>query len=110
MPELAEAVDLYLASLARENASAHTIRNYAADLAQFLGYLGRGGAALPPAAEVDQLLLREWLADLYSQNLQKVTIRRKLAAIRGLFEHLLREAGLRDQSIELPARFHLGLL
>jgi integrase/recombinase XerC len=91
MPELAEAVDLYLAELARENASAHTIRNYAADLAQFLAYLGRGGAALPPAAEVDQLLLREWLADLYAQNLQKVTIRRKLAAIRGLFEHLLRE-------------------
>lgn len=91
MSELSEAVDRYLAALARENASAHTIRNYAADLNQFLGYLGRGGAEPPAAAGVDQLLLREWLADLYAQNLKKATIRRKLAAIRGLFEHLLRE-------------------
>jgi len=91
MSELAEAVDRYLAALARENASPHTIRNYSADLTQFLAYLSRGGLTPPAPAGIDQLLLREWLADLYAQNLQKVTIRRKLAAIRGLFEHLVRE-------------------
>lgn len=91
MSELAEAVDRYLAALARENASPHTIRNYSADLSQFLAYLSRGGLTPPAPADIDQLLLREWLADLYAQNLQKVTIRRKLAAIRGLFEHLVRE-------------------
>lgn len=94
MSELAHAIDHYLAALARQNASAHTIRNYAADLNQFLAYLSPGGLAPPAPAAIDQLLLREWLAGLYAQNLSRVTIRRKLAAVRGLFEHLVREGHL----------------
>lgn len=90
MSELAAAVDRYLSALASQNASPHTIRNYAADLSGFLQYFSSG--MTPPApADIDQLMLREWLADLHSQNLKKVTIRRKLASVRGLFEHLLRE-------------------
>jgi integrase/recombinase XerC len=37
------------------------------------------------------LLLREWLAALYQDDLEAVTLRRKLAAIRGLFRFMLRE-------------------
>jgi integrase/recombinase XerC len=37
------------------------------------------------------LMLREWLADLYLNELVTVTIRRKLAAVRGLFRFLLRD-------------------
>jgi site-specific recombinase XerD len=37
------------------------------------------------------LLLREWLASLYGDQLATVTIRRKLAAVRGLFRFMLRE-------------------
>ncbi len=91
MSDLDSGITTYLERLARENASAHTIRNYEADLRQFMGYLRRGGLAAPAAAEVDQLLLREWLADLHAQNLSRPTIRRKLASVRGLFEHLVRE-------------------
>lgn len=91
MSDLSAAIDRYLAALARENASPHTIRNYSADLTQFLGYFTRGGLEAPNPSSIDQLLLREWLADLHAQNLSKVTIRRKLASVRGLFEHLLRE-------------------
>ena len=91
MSELAAAIDHYLAALARENASPHTLRNYHADLGQFLAYFSRPGLAPPAPAEVDQLMLREWLADLHSRRLTKTTIRRKLSAVRGLFEHLLRE-------------------
>jgi integrase/recombinase XerC len=94
MSDLVAAADAFLASLARANASAHTIRNYGVDLRQFLEYLARGGATMPAPAEVDQLLLREWLADLHAQNLHKATIRRKLAAVRGLFDHLLREGAV----------------
>ena len=36
-------------------------------------------------------MLREWLAWLYGQQLAAVTIRRKLAAVRGLFRFMLRE-------------------
>jgi integrase/recombinase XerC len=47
---------------------------------------------MPPEPEaLDLLLLREWLAGLYRDNLTAVTIRRKLAAVRGLFAFLLRE-------------------
>src|SRR5205807_9356673 len=38
MPELAAEIDRFLDELRRENASAHTVRNYASDLAQFLEY------------------------------------------------------------------------
>lgn len=94
MSDLSGAIDRYLAALARENASPHTIRNYSADLTQFLGYLTRGGLEAPNPSSIDQLLLREWLADLHARNLSKVTIRRKLASVRGLFENLLREGHL----------------
>ena len=49
--ELAQAISRYMAELARKNASAHTIRNYASDLAQFLEYFtppGTGSAETPP--------------------------------------------------------------
>ena len=38
MPELGAQIELYLAELKRANASAHTLRNYASDLGQFLDY------------------------------------------------------------------------
>jgi len=90
MSELADCVTSYLDALRRQNASVHTVRNYAVDLDQFLAYLARAGE--PPAPrDVDQLLLREWLGDLYRQDLSAVTIRRKLSTLRSFFEHLHRE-------------------
>lgn len=99
--ELAAWREHWLDSLQRENASAHTVRNYRADLDQFLNYLGRGGAALPGPGEIDQLLLREWLAHLHQQNLAKHSIRRKLSAVRGFFDHLLREGVIRINHAKL---------
>jgi integrase/recombinase XerC len=81
----------YLDTLRLENASAHTLRNYEADLRQFHDYFARGGAEPPAPAAFDQLMFREWLADLFAQELSRSTIRRKLSAVRGLFEHLMRE-------------------
>jgi integrase/recombinase XerC len=40
---------------------------------------------------LEVLEIREWLADAYSRNLETVSIRRKLAAVRSLFRFLLRE-------------------
>jgi integrase/recombinase XerC len=85
------AVGAFLDDLRRSSASVHTVRNYAADLRQFVGYFTRGGLTPPEPAQVDQLLLREWLAGLHEQNLSKPTIRRKLAAVRSLFDHCLRQ-------------------
>jgi integrase/recombinase XerC len=92
--ELAQAISRYLAELARKNASPHTIRNYASDLAQFLEYFTPPGAAasdIPAPSAITVPLLREWMTDLYVRNLDPISIRRKLAAVRSLFQFLLRE-------------------
>lgn len=90
MSELREAIQEYIGELTRGGASAHTLRNYGADLRQFEEYFVRPGLAPPAPAEFDQWQLREWLADLHGQGLSKVTIRRKLAAVRGMFDCQLR--------------------
>jgi site-specific recombinase XerC len=46
MSEIRASIEKYLAGLARENASPHTLRNYGADLEQFAGYFSCG-AAIP---------------------------------------------------------------
>ena len=88
---LAEQIGAYLAELARDNASPHTIESYAGDLAQFLEYLCRGGATPPEPSAIDLLTIREWMAWLYAEDRSNVTLRRKLAAVRGLFRFMLRE-------------------
>jgi integrase/recombinase XerC len=88
---LARQIERYLAELAREGASPHSLRAYAADLGQFLQYLSPPDLGPPEPAAVDVLILREWLVSLYRDNLSAVTIRRKLAAVRGLFRFMLCE-------------------
>ncbi len=88
---LAEQIQRYLEELARGGASPHTIDAYAADLRQFLEHLSGEQDRAPEPAAVDLLALRQWLAALYREQLETVTIRRKLAAVRGLFRFMLRE-------------------
>jgi integrase/recombinase XerC len=94
MPELVSATERYLASLALQNASAHTLRNYAADLKQFVDYFSPPGTDPPPPAKIDSLQLREWLGSLYDSGLSVITVRRKLAAVRSLFKFMLREGAI----------------
>ncbi|HKE21644.1 MAG TPA: tyrosine-type recombinase/integrase [Bryobacteraceae bacterium] len=89
--ELARQIARYLEELARGNPSPHTLAAYGGDLAQFLEFLSPPDLAPPEPAGVDMLLLREWLVWLYGQGLTPVSIRRKLAAVRGLFKFLRRE-------------------
>src|SRR5207302_9255226 len=92
MPELAAEIHRFLDELRRQNASAHTVRNYASDLAQFLEYFTIQDKAehRPSVEEIDALAIREWLGHLYEQQLTAVSMRRKLAAIRSFFKFLLR--------------------
>ncbi len=94
MSELAERIESYLAELRRENVSAHTLRNYASDLEQFLEYFSPPGEEPPAPAKIELLAIREWLGDLYRRKLSAITIRRKLAALRSFFQFLVREGVL----------------
>ncbi len=91
MPDLAGHIDRFLDALRRENASAHTVRNYASDLQQFLDYFTIEGNARPSLEQIDTSAIREWLGHLYQQRLTAVSMRRKLAAVRSLFKYLTRE-------------------
>ena len=98
MPELSAQIGRFLDELRRQNASEHTVRNYASDLYQFLGYFTIPGKKNTTVQEIDALGIREWLGLLYQQKLTAVSMRRKLAAIRSFFKFLLRE-GLVDKNV-----------
>jgi integrase/recombinase XerC len=85
MSEIARQSELFLAELRRRNLSEHTVRNYASDLEQFGAYF-----ADRHPNDLDVLALRGWLASMYEQKLEIVSIRRKLSAVRSLFRFMLR--------------------
>ncbi len=90
MSELEQQIDRFLEELKRENASEHTVRNYGADLRQFLEYFTPPGGEPPAPGSIDALAIREWLGDLYRRRLAAVTIRRKMAAVRSFLQFLVR--------------------
>lgn len=94
IPELAQAIERYLAVRRRENVSPHTLRSYGADLREFLAYFTPPDGPPPAPGEIGALALREWLGALYGHDLETVTLRRKLAAVRSLFQFLVREGTL----------------
>ena len=96
-----EAVEAFLRHLTDErNASPHTYRAYAQDLAQFRehaeGELGRA----PRPQDVDHLLIRSFLARLHRQGQKKVSAARKLATLRTFFRYLRREGVLKQNPAE----------
>jgi integrase/recombinase XerC len=91
MSELARQIERYEQELARTSASPHTLLAYSADLRQFLGFLSPPETEPPEPAAIDLLALREWLAGLYGQGLDVMSIRRKLAAVRSFFKFLVTE-------------------
>jgi len=89
--KLADEIERYLAELARGAASPHTIDAYRSDLQQLVEFLSPPGTEPPAPEAIDLLLLREWMLWLYRMPRQAVSIRRKVAAVRGLFQFLQRE-------------------
>lgn len=96
---LSEWVSEFLAERKRENVSSHTIRNYGIDLDQFLEFLSRSG--IPEPQEIDLLLLREWLGDLYDRKLSPPSIRRKISCLRSFFLLLVRRGVIPNNPAKL---------
>jgi integrase/recombinase XerC len=75
-----------------KNSSSHTVKGYARDLQEFRRYLAGGEKKLEIDLEkIDHITIRDFLASLRRKGNQKVTVARKLAAIRSLFRYLHRE-------------------
>ncbi|MDX2268473.1 MAG: tyrosine recombinase XerC [Bryobacter sp.] len=98
---LKRAVVEFLEQRQVETPSAHTVRNYAADLASFLGYFSAPGMTAPAPDEIGLPELREWMAALYDQQLAAVSIRRRVSSLRSFFEYCLL-AGICDKN---PAKY-----
>ncbi len=87
------------------NLAYHTRKSYSSDLRQFCVYLksqeklcGPEGIAV---SAIDPLLIRGFMRTLYQEKVKKVTVARKLAAIRAFFKYLLREGRVSANPAEL---------
>src|SRR6202044_1684466 len=98
MKQSAEKYLQYLSSV--KNSSPHTILNYGKDLSQFLEFLSPPGAQPPTLKEITHTIIREFVAHLHDQGLEKSSIARKLAALRSFFKYCVREGELKEN----PAR------
>ncbi len=74
---------------AERNASPYTVRNYTADLLDFFRFLKAKDVS--SLAEVDRQVLRAYLSQLMGKGIVKVSIARKLSAIRSFYRYLLQE-------------------
>ena len=74
---------------AERNASRYTVRNYTHDLLDFFSYLK--GIEISSLSEVDKQILRGYLSRLVKDGFAKISISRKLSAIRSFYRYLLRE-------------------
>jgi integrase/recombinase XerC len=81
------------------NASVHTVRAYASDLAQFLDHVSESShvprAKLKPE-QLDRLALRAFMADLHRRGRSSASAARKLAAARTFLRYLRREKFIED--------------
>ena len=89
--------------LIERNLSVHTRKAYLADLHMFQAFAREALGATangPLIKQVDQLLLRRYLAQLHKSH-SKTSIARKLAALRTFFRYLVREGVLEVNPGEL---------
>jgi integrase/recombinase XerC len=95
------AIAAFLRHLEKErNASLHTVRAYANDLAQFEDHLRNELGRAGEPRDVDHLMVRSFIAALHRGGAKKVSAARKLATLRTFFRYLCRE-GVLDKN---PAR------
>jgi integrase/recombinase XerC len=81
----------YLAMLrAERGASAHTLRAYERELAEFTAYLAKQFGDDCDIRRVEHLHIRAYLAELYGRGLSKPSAARALAAVRSWFKWLAR--------------------
>src|SRR6516164_5089370 len=93
-----KAIAKFVRSLHERNASAHTIKAYSTDLAQFAEYVGPQGWG-----DIDHVLIRGYLSSLYERGLSKTSVARALASLRSLYKWLAQEGVVEQNPAKLVA-------
>jgi len=93
-----KAVADYLRHLRERNASPHTMKAYARDLANFSAYAGSRGWK-----QIDHIAIRGFLSELYEKGLSKTSVARSLAAVRSLYRWLAQEGVVEQNPGKLVA-------
>ena len=93
-----KAVTKFLRSLEERNSSLHTIKAYRTDLAQFAEYVGPQSRS-----DIDHVLIRGYLSNLYERGLSKTSVARALAALRSLYKWLAQEGEVEQNPAALVA-------
>jgi integrase/recombinase XerC len=101
MPErtiVEKAVADFLRHLREKNSSAHTIKAYSGDLANFSTYAGSRGWK-----QIDHIVIRGFLSSLYEKGLSKTSVARSLAAVRSMYRWLAQEGVVEQNPAKLVA-------
>ncbi len=93
-----KAIAKFIRALQERNASAHTIKAYRTDLAQFADYIGPQNWR-----HIDHVLIRGYLASLYERGLSKTSVARALAALRSLYRWMAQEGEVEQNPAALVA-------
>ena len=93
-----KAIARFIRALQERNASPHTIKAYATDLAQFAEYVGP-----QDWRDIDHLMIRGYLSSLYERRLSKTSVARALAALRSLYRWLAQEGVVEQNPAALVA-------
>jgi integrase/recombinase XerC len=83
---LRSALENFLRALVARNASAHTVKAYRTDLAEFVEFVGP-----EELKAIDHQLIRAYLGQLYERGVSKATVARALSSIRSFFKWMGRE-------------------
>lgn len=95
---VAKAVADFLRHLRERNASLHTIKAYRGDLALFADCVGTRDWK-----QIDHIVVRGFLSQLYDKGLSKPSIARALAAVRSLYRWLAQEGVVEQNPAKLVA-------
>ncbi len=93
-----KAVADFLRHLRERNSSAHTIKAYTGDLANFAAYAGPRNWK-----QIDHIAIRGFLSQLYEKGLSKTSVARSLAAVRSLYKWLAQEGVVEQNPAKLVA-------
>ena len=88
----------FLRHLQEKNSSPHTIKAYTGDLANFSAYAGSRNWK-----QIDHIVIRGFLSQLYEKGLSKTSVARALAALRSLYRWLAQEGEVDQNPAKLVA-------